>query len=297
MHPSSLLLEDHTVAMHTTNKVVRKGSVFSNSPERKSGVDSVAGSSPAQEIVLSAETGDLHGSRESHLKRILDDICIRFINTCPCEEEIDSCRILFQVELAHWFFIDHFYDQDPQNLPNLDFPSFSRLIFDHSPLLQPQVLRLNKLMIDWGKYKSKIPVCGGILLNPSLDKVLLIKPWGGKLWTLPKGKINKEEDYFSCAIREVAEETGFDVLSSSAKGDPSLFLFARVRRKECYMFIFSGVPEDFQFKPQTRKEVSAIQWEYVSKITRSYPFSSSTIHPFLGYLFSPHGFQLFFLFL
>ncbi|KAK3710364.1 hypothetical protein QZH41_002803 [Actinostola sp. cb2023] len=30
-------------------------------------------------------------------------------------------------------------------------------------------------------------------------------------WGFPKGKVNKDEDEFECAIREVCEETGFDM--------------------------------------------------------------------------------------
>jgi len=46
-------------------------------------------------------------------------------------------------------------------------------------------------------------VCGAILLNPNLDKCLLVKSWQRNLWSFPGGKINKDESELECAKREV----------------------------------------------------------------------------------------------
>jgi 8-oxo-dGTP pyrophosphatase MutT (NUDIX family) len=37
-------------------------------------------------------------------------------------------------------------------------------------------------------------------------------------WTLPKGKVQPGESWLQCAIREVREETGFDVVAESHAG-------------------------------------------------------------------------------
>lgn len=45
---------------------------------------------------------------------------------------------------------------------------------------------------------------GGILLNPTIDKVLLVKGWSkNSAWGFPKGKRMKDETDENCAIREV----------------------------------------------------------------------------------------------
>ena len=52
-----------------------------------------------------------------------------------------------------------------------------------------------------------------ILLNPSLDKVLLVQEFGGnKNWGFPKGKCEGNESPESCAAREAFEEVGIDVV-------------------------------------------------------------------------------------
>lgn len=63
--------------------------------------------------------------------------------------------------------------------------------------------------------KEKMPVrtqnsAGGVVFRrsgPGFD-VALVSVKGGKVWTLPKGLINKGESPRETALREVAEETG-----------------------------------------------------------------------------------------
>lgn len=62
------------------------------------------------------------------------------------------------------------------------------------------------------RYKERVPVCGAIILNSDATKVLLVKGFkSGASWSFPRGKINEKEQPRDCAIREVLEETGFDI--------------------------------------------------------------------------------------
>ena len=61
-------------------------------------------------------------------------------------------------------------------------------------------------------YKQRVPVRGAIMLNQDMDQVVLVKGWKkGANWSFPRGKINKDENDLKCAVREVYEETGFDI--------------------------------------------------------------------------------------
>ena len=45
-----------------------------------------------------------------------------------------------------------------------------------------------------------------------LLQCLLVQPYMSRTsWGFPKGKVNKDEKEFNCAVREVLEETGFDI--------------------------------------------------------------------------------------
>ncbi len=53
-------------------------------------------------------------------------------------------------------------------------------------------------------FKKNVPVMGGILLDRSLGRVLLVKGWKNTAcWGFPRGKIHKNETDVQCAVREV----------------------------------------------------------------------------------------------
>ncbi|KAI9254871.1 NUDIX hydrolase domain-like protein [Sporodiniella umbellata] len=108
------------------------------------------------------------------------------------------------------------------------------------------------------QYRFRIPVCGAIIINPNLDKCVLVKGWSSKSgWGFPKGKINQEEEYDSCAIREVLEETGYDIGPLLKKTD---YVELTMREQRIRLYIIQGVPETTEFIPRTRKEISQISW-------------------------------------
>ncbi len=63
---------------------------------------------------------------------------------------------------------------------------------------------IDEIFASFTHYKTRVPVCGAILLNTALDKCLLVKGWHSRSsWGFPKGKINKDEPELECAKREV----------------------------------------------------------------------------------------------
>jgi mRNA-decapping enzyme subunit 2 len=53
-------------------------------------------------------------------------------------------------------------------------------------------------------------VCGCIMLNAELTKIVLVRSWQGNSWSFPRGKINQSEAPLDCAVRETLEETGYN---------------------------------------------------------------------------------------
>nr|CAG8508702.1 6163_t:CDS:10 [Entrophospora candida] len=146
-------------------------------------------------------------------------------------------RICFQIEQAHWFYEDFVREQNPS------LPSFT--------------LKHEKAFGDFMKYKIRVPVCGAIMLNSTMDKVLLVKGWSSRSgWGFPKGKINKDELDSICAAREVFEETGYDITPLIKEKD---FVEITIRGQRIRLYIVVGVLEATEFCPQTRKEIS-VEW-------------------------------------
>ncbi|XP_046863602.1 mRNA decapping complex subunit 2-like isoform X2 [Xenia sp. Carnegie-2017] len=160
---------------------------------------------------------------------ILEDLCSRFLINLPSEDKDDMVRVFFQIEQAHWYYID-FYCQE-QNLPSYGLKEFSKIIFEKFPFLNKSNQTIDKLMNTWKKYKFSVPVYGAILLNSELDKCVLVQAFTNKpTWGFPRGKLNKEESAYECSIREVR------------------------------LYIVQNVPIDTEFKTRTRGEIKDIQW-------------------------------------
>ena len=71
---------------------------------------------------------------------------------------------------------------------------------------------------------------GGVVWNPHLKKILLIKDFSDK-WALPKGWIEKGETEEQAAIREVQEETGVKSLKIISRlGETEYFYTAKEAR-------------------------------------------------------------------
>ena len=50
-----------------------------------------------------------------------------------------------------------------------------------------------------------IPTMGAIILDPSMEKCLLVRGWKATSgWGFPRGKVSKDESDAECAIREVS---------------------------------------------------------------------------------------------
>ncbi|MGH0181589.1 UNVERIFIED_CONTAM: hypothetical protein FKN15_007188 [Acipenser sinensis] len=56
---------------------------------------------------------------------LLDDLCSRFILHIPSEERDNAIRVCFQIELAHWFYLD-FCMQNSPGLPQCGIRDFAK---------------------------------------------------------------------------------------------------------------------------------------------------------------------------
>ncbi|TDZ30350.1 mRNA decapping complex subunit 2 [Colletotrichum spinosum] len=207
--------------------------------------------------------------QKMQLEDWLDDLCVRFIINLPVEDLSSVARICFQVEEAQWFYEDFVRPLDP-TLPSMTLRSFSLRIFQHCPLLTNfSVENHTKAFEEFLQYKTRVPVRGAILLNEAMDSTILVKGWKkGANWSFPRGKINKDEDDLECAIREVYEETGYDLHAAGLvpENRDVKYIEVTMREQQLRLYVFRDVPMDTHFQPRTRKEISKIQWYRLSEL-------------------------------
>jgi mRNA-decapping enzyme subunit 2 len=141
------------------------------------------------------------------------------------------------------------------------------------------------------EYKQAVPTFGAILLNENLThvytlffyvffvelafffyfsfssfnlQVLLVQGfWSKSSWGFPKGKVNEGEDPARCAVREVLEETGYDI---SQMISATKFLETTVNDQLTRLYIITGVPHHTKFIPRTRNEIRAVQWFIIADL-------------------------------
>lgn len=194
----------------------------------------------------------------------LDDLCVRFIVNLPQEELLSVERICFQIEEAQWFYEDFIRPLDPHSLPSMHLRKFSQLMFQHCPLFSAYSAELHQQAYDqFLAYKTRVPVRGAIMLNQDMTHAVLVKGWKkGAKWSFPRGKINKEENDLDCAVREVWEETGFDLKEANLvlPEEQMKSITVTMREQSMMLYVFRGVPMDTYFEPRTRKEISKISW-------------------------------------
>ncbi|KAH9906477.1 hypothetical protein F4778DRAFT_726245 [Xylariomycetidae sp. FL2044] len=199
----------------------------------------------------------------------LDDLCVRFIINLPREDLETVARICFQIEEAHWFYEDFIRLLDT-NLPSMSLRSFSLKMFQHCPLLASFDADTHLRAFDeFMQYKTRVPVRGAIMCNEAMDSVVLVRGYKkGSGWGFPKGKINKDEDDLDCAVREVYEETGFDLREAGLieKNQPVYPCDVTMRDQQVRLYVFRGIPEDTIFETKTRKEIGDIRWYKVSDL-------------------------------
>lgn len=194
---------------------------------------------------------------------VLDDLCSRFILHIPSEERDNAIRVCFQIELAHWFYLDFCIQKTP-GAPQCGIRDFAKAVFHHCPFLLPHGEDVQKVLEEWKEYKMGVPTYGAIILDESLENVLLVQGYLAKSgWGFPKGKVNEDEAPHDCAVREVLEETGFDIKNRICK---DVYIEQKITDQLVRLYIIPGVSKDTKFNPKTRKEIRNIEWFPIEKL-------------------------------
>ncbi|BEI99281.1 hypothetical protein CcaverHIS631_0403240 [Cutaneotrichosporon cavernicola] len=188
------------------------------------------------------------------LDEVLDELFIRFIHNLP-ERERTIDRLHWSAEEAHWFYEDYVRPSNP-TLPALTQKEFTKQILELDDSYRDQY-DFDEEWRSFLKYKKVVPCCGGILLNRTGDKALMVRGWKNATWGFPRGKINKNESPEACAVREVLEETGYDMAPLL---QPNEFLKTFINAQDVTMYLVLGVDENTVFKTKTKKEIGKIEW-------------------------------------
>ncbi|KAJ8965068.1 hypothetical protein NQ314_004469 [Rhamnusium bicolor] len=134
----------------------------------------------------------------------------------------------------------------------------------HIPFLKRESHKLNQILKEWKEYKQSVPTYGAIIISENMSHVLLVQSyWAKSSWGFPKGKVNEEEDPAHCAIREVLEETGFDISNFL---DPEEYLESTINDQLVRLYVIKNIPMSTKFCPKTRCEIKSCSWFAISDL-------------------------------
>ncbi|KAI1212282.1 uncharacterized protein F4807DRAFT_415451 [Annulohypoxylon truncatum] len=208
-------------------------------------------------------------TRKMTLEDWLDDLCVRFIINLPKADLSSVARICFQIEEAQWFYEDFIRLIDP-TLPSMSLRSFTLKMFEYCPLLASFSAEEHiRAFEEFMTYKTRVPVRGAILLNDTMDAVVLVRGFKkGATWSFPRGKINMDEDDLDCAVREVYEEIGYDIREAGliTENSAAQYFEVTMQGQQVRLYVFRGIPENTVFGTRTRKEIGAIKWYKVEEL-------------------------------
>lgn len=118
---------------------------------------------------------------------------------------------------------------------------------------------LEKLKKAFFKHFQLIEAAGGIVQN---DKKEMLFIYRLDKWDLPKGKVEKGENFEQCAIREVEEETGVTGLTLKSKIGETYHTynaFGKHYLKISHWYYMTCHKEQ-TLVPQTEENITAIKW-------------------------------------
>jgi hypothetical protein len=79
-------------------------------------------------------------------------------------------RSLNGIPLRHWFYEDFIREENPK-FPSLPLKKFSAMLFHACPLLHQWSHDHEQAFNNFMQYKTRVPVCGAIMLNDTWEKV------------------------------------------------------------------------------------------------------------------------------
>lgn len=214
--------------------------------------------------------GESGNSSQSAYEEVCVELAARFVLNAPPEELADDNRLFFLLEQAHWYYMDFSCEQNKKLPQKSRFDIFGKDLCGVVPSLKDRLKNFQERFMEFKKYKFGIPTCGAVLLNPTMDKCLMVKGWGKQSGSLgfPKGKMDAGESEAECAAREVEEEIGVDIRKYIVEEDKIVFFRRRQGQESTApqvlqkntLYIIQGISEETKFLTHTRKEISDIVW-------------------------------------
>lgn len=174
---------------------------------------------------------------------------------CKTRKVTNTNVFMWNVQELYWHCVDN-YEEVSQ--ADVSLKSFALQLFKQLPWCQDFVAYDTFCSINrkFMAYLRKLPTAGAILISSDGRSVLLVQGCIRHYWSFPKGKRDpKDRNLYSCACREVLEETSFDINKHQFANRNEF-----IQVGSTTLFIVWNVSLKTEFKARRKNEIEAFQW-------------------------------------
>ena len=150
---------------------------------------------------------------------------------------------------------------------------FKNLVFDeiihklNDKLIKGANIYSTDLERDWESFLNNfhvVPAAGGLVINPKKEVLFIYR---NGIWDLPKGRIEKDENIETAAIREVEEECGIFKLKLIKPLITTYHTYYQngIKLKQTYWFLMTS-DYDKKLTPQIEEGITEVKFKKETEI-------------------------------
>lgn len=183
------------------------------------------------------------------------------------ESEDGIIETFKQIESSHWRYLDDYRDPNRRRFPSMSIQEFSMKLL-RSKGYNVQMSDIQCYLRQYNKHKKNVPTAGVILYHHNSNNpdngpyFVVVRVRSIRIWSMPKGKQEGNEQLRETAQREFLEETGIE-LDCLYETTP----YRSINKTRFYL-VESDVM-NHNFEGYNCKEIDEVKWVRVSQVLRN----------------------------
>lgn len=169
-----------------------------------------------------------------------------------------------RIERKHWNYLDNYRDQNRRKYPTLNIQQFTFKLLRAKGINDVNMQDIMFYVRLYNRYKKSLPTAGVILYHTTQKGELFfltIRMRFAKIYSMPKGKQEPNEDLMQTACREFREETGIDLDDCM---NNECMPYRLINKTRFYLVESDHMQE--RFSGYNMKEVDEVCWSNVHDV-------------------------------